>query len=186
MAVFWIIPAIAQSESLGKFATNGLGSYVLEKPWIGEERQTVATGFYATNREPADMRAFERITRLDLLCVSRDPFSKNQTNWALGQKYELKTDGWSHVKSHTYRAHLPSDSEIKACTSALRIDDLLGHPYFADGAPYNAHWSFFTLGNSNTIETLTVSCMSWDENALESLRVKRGVLTNDATGSKPK
>src|SRR5579871_2665442 len=93
LIAFCILPAEAQRENLGRFVTNGLGSYVVEKPWIGEERLIIATGSYATNREATEIQAFGKQLRLDLLNVHRDPFSTNQTNWTLGQKLELTDRG---------------------------------------------------------------------------------------------
>jgi hypothetical protein len=170
-----------------QFATNGLGNYVLEKPWRGEERPTLLTGSYLTYVAPPEIKALEKETRLDLLVVFRNPFSTNQTNWDLGQRNERTEKGWSYSKSRTYRSTLPSDIEIKNCDTVPKINSLLGLPYFADGAPYSAHWSFFTFGSSNTIETLTVSCMSEkSDDIIDSLKVRRGVLTNAVENSRTK
>ncbi|MBK8477132.1 MAG: hypothetical protein IPL39_12790 [Opitutaceae bacterium] len=175
------------------FSAVSPGQHLLERPWIGEERTTVRTGFYAKHDGPADPQKVERRIRFDLLTITETKWPRNppgsfypEGTLVLSRSVGRDSTGWSQTDLHHYLSALPSDAAIKVCPNVAALIELLGWWDHADGAPYNAQWSLFTITASNTIETLSVSCgaehWSKDNKPIDALEVRRGIArqTSDA------
>jgi hypothetical protein len=182
MAAFLLACGSAVAASVADipapFATNVPGQHLLQRPWVGEAKATVRTGYYATNQSPPELRKLETEIHFDLLTVPGGASSNSVRALFLSQSRGRTREGWSYVHPHTYRRTLPSDNEITGCRTVSDLTSLVGVPQWADGAPYTAGWRFFTIGPSNRIETLVVICTAfgWEggKGPPDSLAVWRG------------
>ena len=166
------------------FSTNVPGIYHLDRAWVGESRAVVLTGWFAEKTNSPEVEKLEKDLRFDLFTV-RDKFSADQTGLIVARRPGLLVisasrgrtmNGWFQTMLHVYQPALPSNAEIEACATDPKLRELFGAPHIADAAPYFASWSFFTFTPTNTIETLSVSCIAkeWD-GPIDGLTIRRGV-----------
>ncbi len=161
-----------------QFITQPGQERFLKPPWVGKAKLAVQTGWYVTNQGPPEIRAQKEQIRFDWVFIGKEPMS-NTPSLKLGQSYGWSQGRPSMVNVHSYRDTLPSDTEIKGCETVSQLNALLGFPQWADGAPYNAQWRYFSIGPSNSVETLTVFCTAFQydrgKGPLDSLEIWRGV-----------
>ena len=153
--------------------TNTACRVRLQPAWTGVTEQTVRTGFF-TNVQSAQLERLQRELRFDWFAFSDKPSHFNYGPRTISRS----AGGESETAIHTYRAELPTDGAIQACTTISALTNLLGPSQgFHDGAPFSAGWSFFTCTPTNTIMTLSVfSIRQRVEGQIDSLEIRRGIV----------
>src|SRR5882724_8069344 len=100
------------------FSTNAPGLYHLERPWVGEPRAVVQTGFFAGHTNSPELEKLERELRFDLFTV-RDKSLADQPGLIIAHRPGLlvfsessgrATNGWFETMLHVYRPVLPSNA----------------------------------------------------------------------------
>jgi hypothetical protein len=146
--------------------TNKPGNYSLQSAWVGVEKVTARSGYYANEREIMEETNrwfhFDRLT----VCpghifpvVPEDRNICNSTNDA--------DTGFS------YRSSLPTDSELLGMRDVAAVNKFVGYKAF-----YTNHLGvfagYFTLGPYNSIDTVNVEFNGGENSKIESMIVRRG------------
>ena len=156
------------------------GRVRLHPAWTGNAQLTVGTGYYSH----ADSRQLDRREselRFDWFTCS------NKMANGFGKRTISKDEGGDRQSNiYTYRTSLPTDAELTAATTVSALKGFFGLSQgFTDGwgdqreMHSTAGWTFFTLKDDATIETVSVFCMITHRDGdpewrVDSMRVTRG------------
>lgn len=150
-------------------ATNRPGDYPLQYDWVGIEKVTARTGWYAAHPQT------NALLKLDRFTVRDGPFSplvrEDRFIWSVEEERF----------GRSYRKSLPSDAELLQMRDITSISNFIGGNPFAPGPTNISSRSvgrgFFTLHPYDSIETLNVTFMKrTHESEIESVLVRRAVL----------
>lgn len=165
-------PSPPTSQLAQLLATNAPCRVRLDPPWVGKAVDTVRTGLDRKNPDPPDLARLKGELRFDWFS-----FSDQSSPWHFGPKTISRSEGGETESAiYTWRASLPSDSDLVAASTVSELEKFLGPPQgFHD---MGAGWAFFTLGKSDEVETVSISCFTphryggqW---VIDSLQVTRG------------
>ncbi|MCP5524812.1 MAG: hypothetical protein H7A46_25075 [Verrucomicrobiales bacterium] len=185
--LFGCLPALTETNQLAQLlSTTRAGQYRLTQAWVGERRQTVATGFFATHTNSPALERSERELHLDLFSYYNEPSAMPLGSRAISQSLEQTKEGWRHTNLHIHRAAFPTDAEVTAARTVGALTNLLGSSWgFKDAwgdtraMHSQAGWSYFRMVDDATLETLSVFCLTTYTNGqsaeyVDSIRIQRG------------
>lgn len=170
----------SSSQLAQLLSTNTPCRVRLDPAWLGTAVYTVRTGFF-TNANP-------EAARLDLQ-LRFDWFRFSDKPWYLhsGSRTVSRSEGGGMESAvHTWRASLPSDTELMAASTVSALEKFLGPSQsipdewgFLKETHSSAGWRFFTLKHPDEIETLSIFCAATQregdsERRVDSLQVTRG------------
>jgi hypothetical protein len=146
--------------------TNKPGNYALQPAWVGVEKVTARSGYFANEHEITEETnrwlRFDRLT----VCPSHifpvmpeDRYICNATNESSG--------------GFPYRTSLPTDSELLGMHDIAAVNKFIGYKAF-----YTNHVGifagYFTLGPYNSIDTVNIEFDAGGSSKIESMIVRRG------------
>lgn len=176
-------PSRSSSQLAQLLATNAPCHVRLDPSWLGTAVYTVRTGFF-TNADP-------EAERLDLQ-LRFDWFRFSDKPWYIhsGPKTVSRSEGGRTESAiQTWRASLPSDTELMAASTVSALEKFLGPSQsipdewgFLKETHSSASWSFFTLRDPDELETISIVCMATQRKGdaewrIDSLQVTRGTAT---------
>jgi hypothetical protein len=183
----FVVTASCQTQSLTPLiTTNKPGDYKLPSAWGGMSRVTARSGFFTT--KDGSKETGEQL-RFDMLTLRNPTVASRFGSRFIWEDAGLAKEGRRMGHIHAYRASLPLDSELVAAHKLSSLTNLFGashDPTDAWGDQLKIHstagWRFFSLGRTNTLETLSVFCMvvrrsGESDSDVDSIIVKRGIIT---------
>jgi len=177
-------PSRSSNQLAQLLATNAPCRVRLEPAWLGRAEHTVRTGFF-TNAEPPELSRRSRELQFDWFSFSDKP-----SHFHFGPKTISRSEGGQGQSAiHTWRASLPSDTELMAASTVSALEKFLGPSQgVTDGwgsdteMHSTAGWTFFTHRQADEIETVSIFCMTTHRKGeadwrVDSLQVTRGRAT---------
>jgi hypothetical protein len=146
--------------------TNKPGNYPLQPAWVGVEKVTARSGYYANEHEIAEeTNRWLHFDRLMVCSGSIVPVAKED-------RYICNaTNAW--VPAFAYRSSLPTDTELLGMRDVADVNKFVGYKTF-----YTNHLGvfadYFTLGPYNSIDTVNVEFDADGSSKIESMIVRRG------------
>jgi len=185
--LFGFFPALAQTNQLTQLlSTNRAGQYRLTPAWVGERRQAVATGFFATHTNLPGQQPFECDVYFDLFSYFDKRTAMPAGSRVISQSLDQTKDGSRETSLHVHRASFPTDAELAGAHTLGALANLLGPIWgprdawgLGDAIMHShASWACFRLKDDDTLETLSVSCSTThtvgQPEQVESIRIRRG------------